>query len=183
MASVGHIAVAVAAARARKEPHRALPRASSVLFWSLVAIAADLDFIAFAFGVPYGAPLGHRGATHSLAFAALLTTVIALVARTRGHAAARSALTAAIVTVSHPVLDAMTTYGIGCAFLWPFDATRYMAPWRLVPTVPSFASLVTFEAFRIGFGELLLFSPIFVIALWPSQTRFRAGPAPSAVDS
>jgi len=116
-------------------------------------------------------------------FAAVVTAVITLGARRRGRSAARIALTAAIVTVSHPVLDSMTTYGIGCAFLWPFDATRYIAPWRLVPTVPSFASLVTFEAFRIGVGELLLFSPIFVIALWPSQTRFRSAPAPSAVDS
>ena len=83
MASVGHIAVAVVAARTRNDPHRALPSVSSLLFWSLVSIAADCDFIAFAVGIPYGAPLGHRGATHSLAFAAALTSAIALVARAK----------------------------------------------------------------------------------------------------
>lgn len=177
MASVGHIAVAVAAARADKEPHRALPSVRSILSWSLVAIAADFDFIAFAFGIPYGAPLGHRGATHSLTFAALVTAILTLAARARGRPMMRTALTAAIVAVSHPVLDSMTTYGMGCAFLWPFDAARYLAPWRVVPTVPSFASLVTLEAFRIGFGELLLFSPIFILALWPSPAHVPAAPS------
>jgi inner membrane protein len=181
MASVGHIAVAVAAARTRKDPHRALPSVSSLLFWSLVSIAADCDFIAFAVGIPYGAPLGHRGATHSLVFAAALTSALALVARARGRSVAHTALTAGIVTLSHPVLDSMTTYGIGCAFLWPFDTTRYLAPWRIVPTVPSFASLLTFEAFRIGFAELLIFSPIFIIALWPSHARLQT--RASAADS
>ncbi|MEO6022039.1 MAG: metal-dependent hydrolase [Burkholderiales bacterium] len=42
----------------------------------LAAIVAtllpDLDVIAFHFGVPYDSPFGHRGFTHSFAFAALI---------------------------------------------------------------------------------------------------------------
>jgi inner membrane protein len=176
MASVGHIAIAVAAARGDKDPRRSFPTWSAIAGWSLLSIAADIDFIAFAFGIPYGDPLGHRGATHSLAFAALLTAGVAVLAQARRRAAARAAVIAAVVTISHPVLDAMTNHGLGCAFLWPFDSTRYVAPWRIVPTVPSFASLLTFEAVRIGLSELLLFSPILVAGLWPPRRRRAIGP-------
>jgi membrane-bound metal-dependent hydrolase YbcI (DUF457 family) len=102
MASVGHIAVAAAAARIAT-PNRARANWSSIALWSLAAVAADLDFITLAFGVPYGTPFSHRGATHSFAFAAVLTLAIALVARRQAHVA-RTTVTAAIVTASHPVL-------------------------------------------------------------------------------
>ncbi len=52
---------------ARKVPAR---------FWVLAAICAalpDIDVIGFAFGIPYGALFGHRGLTHSLLFAAVLS--------------------------------------------------------------------------------------------------------------
>src|SRR2546430_16362124 len=54
---------------ARKVPAR---------FWVLAAICAglpDIDVIGFAFGIPYGAMLGHRGLTHSLLFAAGLSVL------------------------------------------------------------------------------------------------------------
>src|SRR5919199_208969 len=42
-------------------------------FWvwsALCAMLPDADVVGFAFGVSYGSMLGHRGLTHSLAFAA-----------------------------------------------------------------------------------------------------------------
>jgi inner membrane protein len=47
----------------------------------LLAVAAglpDIDVIAFSLGIPYHAPFGHRGALHSIAFAALCGALAAL---------------------------------------------------------------------------------------------------------
>ncbi len=48
-------------------------------FWVLSAVCAvvpDADVLGFAFGVRYGDVLGHRGLTHSLAFAFVLAVVV-----------------------------------------------------------------------------------------------------------
>lgn len=61
-----HAAVAVGLGRiftARRMP---------LLFWGIavgLAILPDIDVLAFRYGIPYGAFLGHRGFSHSLAFA------------------------------------------------------------------------------------------------------------------
>ena len=39
------------------------------LLGALASIAPDVDVAAFAFGIPYDAPFGHRGASHSIVFA------------------------------------------------------------------------------------------------------------------
>ena len=50
---------------------------------SLIAVAAitsslpDADVAAFGFGIPYDHPLGHRGFTHSIAFAVVFTALAA----------------------------------------------------------------------------------------------------------
>ena len=38
----------------------------------VAAALPDLDVVTFSFGIPYAADLGHRGFSHSLAFAALV---------------------------------------------------------------------------------------------------------------
>src|SRR5262245_3708338 len=169
MASIGHIAVGMAAARVQREGSVPLPSLSAMAYWSVIALLPDIDFIAFAFGIPYGAPFGHRGATHSLAFAAGAALVISLFSRADGPARARLALTTALVVASHPLLDAMTNHGLGCAWLWPFDNTRFVMPWRIVPTLPSFDALWSPVALRIAASELLVFSPLVVFALWPQR--------------
>jgi hypothetical protein len=69
MASFAHVVVGVAAARGL-EQSRWLPwRGAATL--GVVSVLADADVLAFRFGVPYSAPFGHRGATHSLLFAML----------------------------------------------------------------------------------------------------------------
>ena len=44
-----------------------------VLGLAFVAVLPDADVAGFWLGVPYGDPLGHRGFSHSLPFAALVT--------------------------------------------------------------------------------------------------------------
>lgn len=112
-------------------------------FWIvsvLCSILPDADVVGFAFGVPYEAFWGHRGFTHSLAFAALLSiAVVAALSPPLVHGAPRKAILFAyffIVTASHGVLDAMTDGGLGVAFFSPFDTTRYFLPWRPIVVSP-----------------------------------------------
>jgi inner membrane protein len=108
---------------------------------ALCAAAPDLDVLAFFVGIPYQAPLGHRGFTHSLAFALLLGAAAALLLRTLLGRGARPpfAHTLALLTLataSHGFFDAFTNGGHGVAFLWPFDDTRYFAPFRPIQVSP-----------------------------------------------
>lgn len=76
---------------------------------------------------------GHRGFTHSLRFAALLGAAVTWGAfRGPQWQDRRVRLWAyfALATVSHGVLDAMTTYGEGIAFLSPFSGERFALPWQ-----------------------------------------------------
>ena len=107
--------------------------------WVLGAVCAsvpDLDVLAFRFGIPYDHMLGHRGITHSFAFAALLgVLVVGLFFRTSAHRFALWAYFAA-ATASHGILDALTDGGRGVAFFAPFSAERYFFPWRPIEVAP-----------------------------------------------
>lgn len=108
-------------------------------FWLLAAACAvlpDADVLAFFFGVPYADPFGHRGFTHSLAFAAL--TGLAAVALFFRGARDKASLAAffALAAASHPLLDALTNGGLGVALFWPFSDGRYFFPFRPVQVSP-----------------------------------------------
>src|SRR3990172_7777427 len=80
------------------------------------SVLPDLDVIAFRLGVPYSAEFGHRGFSHSLAFAAL----VALVGGSC-HRMLRARFLSAFAflfaaTASPGALDAFTTGGLGGAF-------------------------------------------------------------------
>ena len=98
----------------------------------VAAILPDADVIGLRLGIPYGAELGHRGASHSLLFAflcglAAMGTSRKLKARPFG-AYAFVALSAA----SHGLTDMLTNGGRGIALLWPFSAERLFWPVRPV---------------------------------------------------
>ena len=103
---------------------------------ALCAAAPDLDVISVWLGVPWGHVLGHRGITHSLAFAAVLAAAVTLTLFRGAGERARLWLILFVATASHGVLDAMTNGGSGIAFLAPFDDTRYFLPWRPIPVSP-----------------------------------------------
>lgn len=121
-------------------------------FWVLGVICSllpDLDIISFRFGVAYGEFWGHRGFTHSLAFAVLSGLAVAtLFLRSDPPPTVRwrwNVLFLTAATASHGVLDAMTDGGLGVAFFSPFEDARYFLPWRPIMVSP------------IGIGEF--FSP------------------------
>ena len=100
------------------------------------SVLPDVDSIGFAAGIPYGHPLGHRGLTHSLSFALAMALAATAFSRRLG---ASSGVTFALVfasAVSHGVLDAMTTGGLGVAFFSPFSNTRYFFPRKVILVSP-----------------------------------------------
>lgn len=100
------------------------------------AALPDADVLGFGLGIHYGDVLGHRGLAHSLPFAALVATGAALLARPRRRSGLATWLYLFVATASHGVLDAFTDGGLGVAFLAPFSATRWFAPWRPIRVSP-----------------------------------------------
>ncbi len=93
---------------------------------AVLAILPDADVIGFAFGIEYGAEWGHRGATHSLMFAALVAGAISIFWREARSTVAFVFL--ALAMASHGLLDMLTNGGLGVALLWPYDVARHFAP-------------------------------------------------------
>jgi inner membrane protein len=166
MASLGHIAVGMAAARIDR--HAPVPRWSSMASWSALSLLPDADVVGFALGVNYGDPWGHRGATHSFTFSVVVGLAVGLAASRFNRPAGRTGLIAAAVLASHAILDTMTDGGLGCALFWPFDLTRYFAPWRPIPVAPIGLAFFSPYGGIIALTELVLFSPLLLFAL-----RFR----------
>jgi inner membrane protein len=100
------------------------------------SIVPDFDVVGFSLGIAYGDPFGHRGATHSLAFAAALGVLAALFARRLGTRRAIAFAFVAFSAASHGLLDSLTDGGSGVAFLWPFTDERWFAPWRPIAVSP-----------------------------------------------
>jgi inner membrane protein len=117
----------------RKAPVRVLA------LGALCSALPDADVVGFGFGIRYADPLGHRGLTHSLAFAAGLAALALPAARKWGEEApspARLWTYLFLATASHGLLDAMTDGGLGIALLAPFDDTRYFFPFRPIEVSP-----------------------------------------------
>ena len=111
----------------------ALPGKRWIVAGAMLTVLPDFDTIGFRFGVEYGDLLGHRGLTHSLAFAAAVAGGLALFARRRRGSLF---LYLFLCTASHGLLDAFTDGGLGVAFFAPFDDTRYFFPWRPIEVSP-----------------------------------------------
>lgn len=139
--------------------------------WSVLLVVAaglpDVDVIAFSLGIPYHTPFGHRGASHSFAFAALCGVVAVLAARPLRLPATRLGLTVGAVVATHGLLDTLTDGGLGVALLWPFSDARYFAPWRPIPVAPIGPRLFGPDGLSVMLRECVLFLPFFVIGLWP----------------
>jgi len=131
-----HALVGGALAAASPRAHRL--RLGLVL--AALAVVPDLDVLAFRLGIPYDDPLGHRGFTHSLVFAALaapLATAIFFRDLAPGSRAWwQVTLLAALAAASHGILDALTDAGLGVGFLVPFDDRRFFFPVRPLATSP-----------------------------------------------
>ncbi len=172
MASIGHIAVGMAAARGfGGRLGRPVSTVGAMVALSILSMLPDLDVIAFRLGIPYAAPFGHRGASHSIAVALLVGATAAIAALGLRLSPLRTALLVAAVVASHGLLDALTDGGLGAALLWPLSNHRYFAPWRPIPVAPIGRRIFSAWGRRVMLTELLWFAPLFIYSLWPRRRR------------
>jgi inner membrane protein len=109
------------------------------LKWLLITaifstILPDFDVITFKLGIPYEAPLGHRGFTHSILFA-ILWALLLMFTVGKQHKLVWF-IVIFLSTLSHGVLDAMTSGGKGVGFYIPFDNSRFFFPFREILVSP-----------------------------------------------
>lgn len=172
MASIGHVAVGLAAARLfinRPRGGAELPVAMAA--FTALSLLPDADVVAFSLGIPYSAPFGHRGASHSFVAAAAVGVLAGLAARPLGYGFLRAAVFSAAAVASHGLLDALTDGGLGIALLWPFSNERFFAPWRPIPVAPIGMAFFSEWGMRVAVAELVYSLPLAIYAFWPRRSR------------
>ncbi len=170
MPGIGHAIIGCAAGRlfaGRDAPRARL--AASMTGFAALSMAPDLDVAAFGMGIPYTAEWGHRGALHSPAMGLGLALAAALAGRSLGQSFLRVFLLAAVVAVSHGLLDTLTSGGEGIAVLWPFSHERFFAPYRPIPVSSIGPAALSARGWPVIRTELLMFSPLLIYALWPRR--------------
>jgi len=129
----------VGAAVAQCLPSKA-PRWKAGLLFAFLAVLPDFDIVTFHLGIRYGDMLGHRGLTHSLVFAVASGAVGALVFlclnRLELPSAVGFASLAVVAALSHGILDAATSGGLGVGFFLPFDDQRFFFHMRPIAVSP-----------------------------------------------
>ncbi|MBI3099561.1 MAG: metal-dependent hydrolase [Planctomycetes bacterium] len=178
---IGHALVGAALAEATPRIGRGagFGRGGWTLILAAVSIAPDLDSFPLMLGlIRYASPFGHRGATHSLAFALLLAVAVtALVAwRSRGSSENRGGWRVgsvlALAGASHGLLDMLTDAGLGVAWGYPFASTRHFFAVRPIP-----AAAVGFElSAGVFLTEVLLLGPLLLAAAVSRRTVLRPWP-------
>lgn len=129
--------------------HSAVPLALSICFPEgtvapklLFAGAAcsaipDVDVVGFSMGIGYDNMFGHRGLTHSVAFAVAFGAWVAFTFfRDSEGGYALPFLFLFLSILSHPLLDMLTNGGRGIALWAPFSNERFFFPWRPIDVSP-----------------------------------------------
>jgi inner membrane protein len=100
------------------------------------SMAPDLDVAGFHWHIAYADAFGHRGASHSLAFAVMLGLLAVTFAPNLKAGRKAAFLFVACSAASHGLLDMLTNGGLGVAVLWPFSAERFFFPWQPITVAP-----------------------------------------------
>ncbi|MEI2431304.1 metal-dependent hydrolase [Lysobacter yananisis] len=120
---------------------------------ALAAMLPDADVVAFKLGIAYADDFGHRGASHSFAFAAALAALGALAAPWLRAPRWRAAWWLFLCAASHPLLDALTDGGLGVALYWPWSDARIFAPWRPIEVSPIGARFFSARGLEVLWSE------------------------------
>jgi inner membrane protein len=182
MASFAHVAVGMLAARLhvgveRPTAPRAAPQASklrhygAMIGFALLAMLPDADVLLVALGTDDSGVLGHRGASHSFLFAAVVGAMIGLAARRLGARGLRTAILCAVAIASHGLLDMVGEGGRGIPLLWPFSGERFLSPWRLLPDAPRGLKFLSWNGVVNVTVEFICFLPFTAYSLWPRAVR------------
>lgn len=144
---------------------------------ALAAMLPDADVLAFHLHIPYANAFGHRGATHSIAFAALLGLLAALAHRSLNSTTQRAGWFVGLATLSHPLLDACTDGGLGVALWWPFSDARWFAPFHPIAVSPIGARFFSERGWHVIVSELCwVWLPVAVLAVCVLMVRRASKP-------
>ncbi|MES2703289.1 MAG: metal-dependent hydrolase [Bacteroidota bacterium] len=146
---------------------------------SICGAVPDFDVIGMWAGIPYESVFGHRGFSHSILFAALLAFLVMAAAfsseqiRSKRFWAMWSYFF--VATVSHPILDAMTTGGLGVAFFSPFSNARYFFPYRPIRVSPiGIGAFISARGLSVLRSELVyIWIPSLLVVLLAGLARRR----------
>ena len=168
MPTIGHLAVGMAAGRLLARNREEVRPLMAV--GTLLAIAPDFDLLGTLLGVGPESVWVHRGVTHSLAAAVLLGGIVGygLAGRLGQGWAFRLVIWAIAVAGSHGLLDILNRDS-KVALLWPFSSAFLSFPWQPIPTVENLGDLFGSIGLPILRSELLIFSPLFLLAFWPAR--------------
>jgi len=125
----------------------------------ILTILPDVDVLGLKLGVPYLHLFGHRGFTHSIFFALLVSGVVSWwLSRRFSLRLPGLFFYLFLCALSHGVLDAMTNGGHGIAFLSPFSNERFFFPFQLIEVSP-----LSLKHFLSGRGYEVLLSELYQV--------------------
>ncbi len=106
---------------------------------AVIAVVPDVDVAFVWMGARYRGLFGHRGITHSAAFAAVAAAALVFLLFRRDPPRLRARVGAVLLLagLSHPLLDACMASGLGVALLAPFSAARYHSIFRPILVTPA----------------------------------------------
>ncbi len=173
MAAILSHAIAGAAIAAALRP-RPRPPARYWLFAIFCAVVPDLDVVLVWLGTDYRGMFGHRGLTHSIAFAAALAGLLSLGMPSEPPGRSlrfRFWVAFFAAGLSHGLLDAMMSGGKGVAFFAPFSSKRFHLPFRPIEASPPGRSLFLREGgVKVSGSEMIWiwapFLALTAVALW-----------------
>ena len=155
MASLAHIAVGAGAGKLDGRRH-------TWMAYCVLSMLPDADVVAFVLGIPYAAPFGHRGASHSIFVAVAIALALGLLDRST-----RTTLLCLLVACSHGLLDTLTDGGLGIALLWPFSDERFFAPLQPIPVAPIGPAFFSARGLWCLFVEAAITAPIWLALILP----------------
>ena len=131
------------------------PTAKLVALAALCAVLPDLDVLAFGLGIPYDHPLGHRGLSHSLVFAACVGVVVVALFYREDPQRHWLVVLFTLATASHGLLDMLTDGGRGVGLWLPFVDERVFFPVRPIRVSPIGAGFLSPRALAVLASEAL----------------------------
>jgi hypothetical protein len=124
--------------------------------------------------------IGHRGLSHSMAFAVFLSACLTWLLPIEAQASRMMLFGFLFLsTISHGILDALTSGGLGVAFFAPFENSRYFFPWRPIRVSPmSVSACLSATGVRVLRSELQwIWLPAALVAVLLTLLR-RSGSKP-----
>ena len=128
----------------------------------------DLDIIGFRLRIPYGSPFGHRGFSHSIVAALLLSTAAVPLARALKARPFVVFWFLSLSMLSHGILDAFTRNATnGVALFWPLSSERILFSFRPIEASPiSLQRFMSERGLQVLWSEMVwVWTPLLAIGL------------------